>query len=1054
MKILVVGSSLDNPQLHKVLKEQGCEVKFLTSKAWDNLEPQESIMVDAALVGKDYSDHNPMENLEKLFGVPFVAAIGAENITQGFTNLTAQENEYCNQYLLYGGKSNLCNLVSFIRHKILGEEAAPLPEEIPFDGIYGEDNDIYSSVKQYIEEIEVGYDAYVGILSHRSRWLSNELDMEYSIKRALNQRGIGVILAFTMGSADENLQSLTMQEAVNDLFARDGKLCIDVLINFLSFGKANTEGDSLFERAAAFYRELDVPVVRPIQSNRLTNRQWEEQNAPLVQETATCFDVAELQGMIEPIFLGAKKGNQEHWVIEERADKLARRVASWINLRKKENSQKRVALFLNSAVCSGVEATLGRAVGLNSFESVVRLLKALSEQGYDVGKHLPKDGDALRKLFLDKKAYSDFRWTSVEDIVASGGAIYHMPVKEYMNFYQKIAQDAKDKMEKTWGMPPGEAMVMKQKIVIAGIRFGNVLLMIQPKRGCFGAKCTGEVCKVLQDPACPPTHQYMASYFYGANIFGADAWIHVGTHGSLEFLPGKASGLGGSCFSDILVGDKPNFYIFNSGSTSSAMQAKRRSYAVTVDHSFQTDGLHVLTSEEIGELIHGLDGGFILPGAGGEQEDKPVPTGRNLYGVKLDCIPSKQAYANGFRAAEAMVQKYLEEEGKYPTQIVVNMISMDIPRTQGEQFSLFLSLLGVRPIWNEKGIIQGMELIPLEELKRPRMDVAVHISSVLRDTWPEIIRRLDEALLLVAAAKEEPQQNYIIKNIQENENEALHRIFGNAPGTYTSSIGLALKASAWQKESDLARYFVDSASYVYGKEKNGEKNIEAFLDNVKRTEITCDMTTLKCADSTGSSYSSKIQGGYALVAKSLGVKKKIHSFMGESSKEHVEVKTLQEHVNDTLARTMFQEEWKQRRMEEGYDGAAEIMHRIQSIFEMQCVNESFSSEVLDELARQYVTDEKMRSFMEQYNVYAGEESGRRMLELHSRGKWKPAKDVLNQLRKAYLKLEANLEDGISGMGEIQGGNVEIVADHAVEEWKAHMKTADTAISTWKKNEHK
>lgn len=1032
MKILVIGSNLDTTQLRKVFQEEACELVFFTSQAWAGLEQGKVIVADAALVGRDYTDYNAIENLERLADIPFVAALGVENIASGFTNLSPQDNEFCNQYILYGGEKNLRNLVGLIRHKVFQGPAPVLPEVIPFECIYGLDGRIYSELEQYLEEEEGGYDVYAGILSHRSRWLSQDLDMEFSIKKALNQRGIGVVLAFTMGSSDETLGSLNMEEAVRRFFVRDGRPFIEVLLNFVAYGKTGGAGNSLFERAACFYRELDLPVIRPIQSSKLTNNQWEVSDAPLTQETASCFDMAEMQGIIEPIYLGGKKDNQEHWVIEERVQKLARRVEGWIRLRRKSNAHKRLAVFLNSAVCSGVEATLGRASGLNSFESAVRLLRKLAERGYDVGEEIPQDGDTLRRMFLERKAYSDFRWTSVEDIVASGGLLYAMPAKEYFRFYDQMPEQAKRKMEKNWGMPPGEAMVLKDSIVITGIRFGNILLMIQPKRGCYGAKCTGEVCKILQDPACPPTHQYMASYFYGAEVFEADAWVHIGTHGSLEFLPGKASGISGACFSDIAVGNTPNFYIFNANCTSGAMHAKRRSYAVIVDHLSGKDGLHVLEEEEMNELLHGLEGGFVLPGGGGEQEDKPVVTGRNLYGVELVRIPTKEAYERGYQAAEAMAKRYLDEEGRYPKQVVVNMISMDIPRTKGEQFSLVLSLMGVRPVWNERGVVTGVDLISLEELKRPRIDVAVHISSVLRDTWPDMIRRLDEAILLATA-----------------EIDYVPRIFGNAPGTYSNSIGLALKASAWQKEKDLARYFIDSSSYVYGKEKNGEKNVEAFLDSVKRTEVTCDIVSMKQTGGMSSSYSSNIQGGYALAAKSLGIKRKVRSFMGESSGEGVAVKTLQEHVNDGLTRTLLNEAWKNRRMEEGYDGAAEIMHQMQSIFEMQCVNESFSDETLDALARQYVADEKMRRFMEQHNPYAGEETARRMLELNSRGKWKPADEVFNQLRKNYLKLEANLEDGLNGLGEIQGGNVDIIADQAVETWKERMQAVDEAIVRYK-----
>jgi len=114
------------------------------------------------------------------------------------------------------------------------------------------------------------------------------------------------------------------------------------------------------------------------------------------------------------------------------------------------------------------------------------------------------------------------------------------------------------------------------------------------------------------------------------------------------------------------------------------------------------------------------------------------------------------------------------------------------------------------------------------------------------------------------------------------------------------------------------------------------------------------------------------------------------------------------------------------------------------------MKESFSSETLDEIARQYVMDEDMRRFMEEKNPFAAEESARRLLELESRQKWKPAPDVREQLRRDYLKLEANLEDGLTGLGEIQAGSVEIIADEAVAEWKRRMQDADREIDRWKK----
>lgn len=1053
MKILLIGNDLDTPQMRAVLAAEGCSAQFLPSHGFDQLSKDMLLAADAALVARDHGDHEPFEPGERLSPIPLIAAIGAENIAAGISSLNAEENALCNAYILSGGEENLRRLARFFKHKRYGVPVPPPPEAVPFDSIYTLSGALYQDAVTYIEECEAGYAAYVGVLSYRTRWQGNDLAVERALKAALNRRGIGVINAFSTGNPDPGSGCLSMEQAIKQFFTKDEKPLIELLVNFLFFGTAEGDGESLFERAANLYARLQIPILRPVQSNYLTNEQWMSAPAPFRQDAALNFDISELQGMIEPVFLGGSVNRRMHEAVQERAEKLAGRIAGWIALRKKANADKKLAIFLNNAVCSGVEATLGKATGLNAFESAVCVLKRLAEEGYAVG-NIPKDGEALRAQFLEKKAYSDFRWTSAEDIAASGGVLYAMPAEEYARLYARIPEGARACMEETWGSLPGEAMVLGGKILITGMRFGNVLLLIQPKRGCYGAKCTGEVCKILQDPACPPTHQYLATYFYAADCFGADAWVHFGTHGSLEFLPGKANGLGEECFPDIAVGEKPNLYVYNAACIGSAMLAKRRSYAVIIDHASKQEELHVLDGVETGALLRGLSGCFVRPGAGGSEADGPVETGRNLYGVEIDRIPTMDAYARGTDAAEALITRYFAEEGRYPEQIALNMISLDIPRTKGEQFALFLGLVGVRPVWNGRGTVLGMELIPASELKRPRMDVTVHISGVLRDTWPGILARMDEAILLAAAADEPPHANYIVKHLHaasmNGKKPCIARIFGGAPGTYSNSIGLALKASAWQNENDLARYFMDSSSYVYGKDKHGEKNLSAFLGGIKRTDVTCDIVSLRHTDALNSSYSTRVQGGYALAAKSLGMKRRMRNYMGESTENGIDVKTLKEHLDDGVGQTLLSEAWKKKRMQQGYDGAADIMCRMQNVFEMQCVNQTFSSETLDTLAQQYVLDAQMHDFMRENNPFAAEETARRFLELESRGKWQPAPEVLSKLQKVYLKTEASMEDGLCGRGEIQGGNVEVVPDGTIAQWKKRLQSTDEEIERWKK----
>ncbi|MDD4400864.1 MAG: cobaltochelatase subunit CobN [Desulfitobacteriaceae bacterium] len=754
--------------------------------------------------------------------------------------------------------------------------------------------------------------------------------------------------------------------------------------------------------------------------------------------------------------------------------------------------------------------------------------------------------------------------------------------------------------------------------------FGNVTVLVQPKRGCYGAKCTGEVCKILQDPNCPPPHHYLATYRFVEDIFQAHAVLHVGTHGSLEFLPGKANALSKSCYPDLVLGCLPNLYIYNAGVGTEGILAKRRTNAVILDHlpgiyevfnnavrqlviiidnyfeaanigsgqvqalktilreqiaqipgagtiieragTFsgglsklkntlvqsicypRSEKLHIYGSEktmedilwyikevlqsdvkliarlknrwreeydlhnllidfimqvitrteqsgsiiireicqdsldddllgifdslaleiweisaklsliplEMTNLLHALNGGYIPPGPSGMPDDNGkniIPTGRNFYLMDIEKIPTRAAWEVGCRLADQLIDLFRAEEGHYPEKIALNMISLDISRTKGEQLSQILYLMGIRPVWDGKGKVIDLEVIPLEQLQRPRIDVIVRITGVLRDSYPRAVELLDRAVSMAAGLPETEDLNLIkkhtsqlvklLKNAGEEselQRRSTIRIFGDRPGTYGAGVDLALKASAWKDEQDLAKTFVYFSSYAYGKSLNGLPARQEFIENVKKAQISYDTSNSKRCDILASCFGASVQGGFGLITKVIQGQEIKQYYGSRENPEEVKISRLAEKLQETLEEKLFNPLWKENMQQKGYRGAAELMERLQNVFAWQCLTENIAHTALDRLAEEYINDSAMRKWFMDNNLFAIEEIARRFLELQQREKWQADPEIFEELKNNYLELEGDLEERIGEVkGEIQAGSIEVLNDTDVKEWQANLK---------------
>ncbi len=511
------------------------------------------------------------------------------------SNVNSKIVANCYSYFIIGGEENFLNLIKYIGKEVLNlnYEVNP-PKELPWEGIYHPDKQYFEDIEQYLAWYSKPEKPLIGILFSRISWIDKNLAIENALIRELEKRDLGVIPAFSYSLRDEGIGAKGMAEVIQSYFFKDGKPIIQALIKLIPFLIDNASKDE--KNNSNILKKLNVPVFEPVLTPYKSIEEWE--NGELNNEIGWSIAMPEFEGVIEPIIIGSTK--EERIAIEERCGKVAERIRKWVMLRNKPVEKRKVAFILHNNPCAGVEASVGGAAHLDSLESVARILKRMKEKGYKV--EAPENGKHLITHIMEKKAISEFRWTPVEEIVKRGGALALINKEEYEAWFNTLSSKVRQKLIEAWGEPPGEAMVYENSIVVTGICLGNAIVCVQPKRGCYGARCDGQVCKILHDPDIPPTHQYLATYNYIENIFKADVIVHVGTHGNLEFLPGKGVGLSCNCYPDIAIGSMPHLYIYNADNPAEGIIAKRRSYACLIDH-MQV----VMTQGELYEELEELD---------------------------------------------------------------------------------------------------------------------------------------------------------------------------------------------------------------------------------------------------------------------------------------------------------------------------------------------------------------------------------------------------------------------------------------------------------------
>lgn len=408
--------------------------------------------------------------------------------------------------------------------------------------------------------------SWIGIVAYDSSFKGDNQEMHVALLRSLESKGFNVILTFANAQGRINI--------TNQYFKNGNTTRIDALITCVGFNYVTgiTEGVKIFE-------DLNIPVFAPVYSSNL--EEWLETSYGLVSELHWQIAQPELDGRIEPILMGGKESAEideetgitviRYKPIPERIERITERVKNWVELRKLDNFDKQIALLYYNigGGKDGVSASY-----LDVVQSVESILKALKEEGYNIPVDYSAEDIVNLMLTAGNNAGS---WApgELEKVVAAGAIT--IPISEYLKWFQTLPEALQAEVLAEWGPAPGNVMIYQDKIVIPGVMIGNVFLGPQPMRG-WGEDPE----KIRHSTTLPPHHQYIAFYMWLQNQF--NAVIHLGTHGTLEWLPGRSVGLGDDDWPDVLLGNLPNIYPYIVENPGEGTQAKRRGYAVIIDH--------------------------------------------------------------------------------------------------------------------------------------------------------------------------------------------------------------------------------------------------------------------------------------------------------------------------------------------------------------------------------------------------------------------------------------------------------------------------------------
>jgi magnesium chelatase subunit H len=1140
------------------------------------------------------------------------------------------------QYWLGGSPDNLENfLLMLVDRYVIPDQAVPGAPQIdsldyeepvtyPDMGIWHPlAPTMFEDIKEYLNWYDRRRDIHsdlkdplgptVGLVLQRTHLVTGDDAHYVAMVQELEYLGARVIPVFAGG--------LDFSKPVEAYFfdpIDSGRALVDSVVSLTGFALVGGPARQDHPKAIETLKKLNRPYMVALPLVFQTTEEWEDSDLGLHPiQVALQMAIPELDGAIEPIVLSGRDGLTGRAIsLQDRIESIAQRALKWANLRRKPKLDKKLAITIFSFPPD--KGNVGTAAYLDVFGSIHRVMQAMQQNGYDV-QDLPDTPEALmQEVIHDAQA----QYQSPELNVA-----YRMPVREY----QALTPYA-DRLEENWGPPPGHLNTDGENLLVYGKAFGNVFIGVQPT---FGYE--GDPMRLLFSRSASPHHGFAAYYTFLNKLWGADAVLHFGTHGSLEFMPGKQMGMSASCYPDSLIGTIPNLYYYAANNPSEATIAKRRGYAETISYltppaenaglykglkelseligSYQGNkdsgravqivnaivetarlcnldrdvalpegdgaelsadqrdtlvgqvyiklmeiesrllpcGLHVVgkppsaeeaiatlvniasldreeegikglprliaesigrdleqiytnsdrghladvqqlydlnqavraavtalvqeqidaegrvsrvsrlnflnigrqepwvkalreagygnvngealkplmeylefcleqvcADNELGGLLQALEGEYIIPGPGGDPIRNPevLPTGKNIHALDPQSIPTTAAVQSAKIVVDRLLERQRQENGgAYPETIATVLWGTDNIKTYGESLAQMLWFVGVKPLPDSLGRVNKLELVPLEELGRPRIDIVVNCSGVFRDLFINQMALLDRAVKMAAEADEPLEQNFVRKHALAQAAEmgidlrqAATRIFSNASGSYAANINLAVENSTWENEAELQEMYLRRKSFAFNSDNPGVMDnsrglFEAALKTAEATFQNLDSSEISLTDVSHYFDSDPTK----VVASLRGDGKTPAAYIADTTTANAQVRTLSETVRLDARTKMLNPKWYEGMLSHGYEGVRELSKRLVNTMGWSATAGAVDNWVYEDVNTTFIQDEAMCRRLMDLNPNSFRRMVSTLLEVNGRGYWETSDENLERLQELYQEVEDRIE---------------------------------------------